>query len=225
MALLSSCFFAGETRTYVVGAQGDGLECADRHSAATVFPLGATEQPEGRSCSRMSEQKEKSWLEQVGCNVSAGVSDVAGHPYGQIGVILVCAIWFAAGLATDVLTAVLSILAITLTQMVLNNQAERELDVHRRDVAMHAKLDELIAASRRARNDFVGVEEKDEEEIVQLKEEVKEAIEEEPAAASPEVRETAKRVVEEAAHEVKRTRRKRTSRKSASPAPRKAASR
>ena len=133
----------------------------------------------------MSEQKEKSWLEQVGCNVSAGVSDVAGHPYGQIGVILVCAIWFAAGLATDVLTAVLSILAITLTQMVLNNQAERELDVHRRDVAMHAKLDELIAASRRARNDFVGVEEKDEEEIVQLKEEVKEAIEEEPAAASP----------------------------------------
>jgi len=43
---------------------------------------------------------------------------------------------------------------------------------------MHAKLDELIAASRQARNELVGLEEKDEEEIVQLKEEVKEAIEE-----------------------------------------------
>ena len=78
------------------------------------------------------------------------------------------------------LTAALSILAITLTQMVLNRQNEREIDAHRRDIAMHAKLDELISASRRARNDFVGVEEKEEEEIVQLKEGVKQAIEKSP---------------------------------------------
>jgi len=42
---------------------------------------------------------------------------------------------------------------------------------------MHAKLDELISASRHARNDLVGVEEREEHEIVQLKEEVKEAAE------------------------------------------------
>jgi low affinity Fe/Cu permease len=42
---------------------------------------------------------------------------------------------------------------------------------------MHAKLDELISATRQARNDFVGVEDKAEEEIVQLKEEVKAAVE------------------------------------------------
>jgi low affinity Fe/Cu permease len=86
-------------------------------------------------------------------------------------------------------------MAITLTQMVLNNQNEREADAHRRDVAMHAKLDELIAASRKARNDLVGLEERDEEEIVQLKDEVKEAIEEAPE--DPEIKETIKEAVEE----------------------------
>ena len=65
--------------------------------------------------------------------------------------ILFCAAWFALGLPTDVLTAILSILAITLTQMVLNRQNEREADAHRRDVAMHAKLDELVIAIEGAR--------------------------------------------------------------------------
>jgi low affinity Fe/Cu permease len=155
----------------------------------------------------MNGKSEESWFERVGGRLSGWVADLAAHPYAQIGVIVVCAIWFAASFATDLLTAILSIMAITLTQMVLNNQAQREIDIHRRDVAMHAKLDELIAASRRAKNDFVGIEDREEEEIVQLKEEVKEAIEHEPeAAADPEVRDTAKRMVEQATEDVERGR-------------------
>ena len=121
--------------------------------------------------------KKTSEVYRIGCWVSDKVSDVFAHPYAQVVFIIVCVAWFAAGLNVNILTAALSIMAITLTQMVLNRQNEREIDAHRRDVAMHAKLDELIAASRRARNDFVGVEDKEEHEIVQLKEEVKEAVE------------------------------------------------
>jgi len=70
----------------------------------------------------------------------------------------------------DWLTAILPILAITLTRMVLNRQQEREKEAHRRDVALHAKLDELLIASRRARDEIVGIEELEEEEIMELRE-------------------------------------------------------
>jgi low affinity Fe/Cu permease len=127
---------------------------------------------------QMAEQNEKSWFEKLGCKLSEWVAGIAAHPYAQIAFILVCLGWFVIGWNVNILTAALSILAITLTQMVLNNQNEREVEAHRRDVAMHAKLDELISATRRARNDLVAAEELDEDEIVQLKDEVKEAIEE-----------------------------------------------
>jgi low affinity Fe/Cu permease len=130
----------------------------------------------------------KSRLEQLGCDVSSWVSDIAANPFAQIGFLVFCVGWFVSGWDVNVLTAGLSILAITLTQMVLNRQNEREIEDRRRDVAMHAKLDELIAASKLARNEFVDLEEREEEEIVQLKEEVKETIEEveeeEPERAS-----------------------------------------
>ena len=150
----------------------------------------------------MTAKPQKSWLERIGSRVSEWVADIAGHPFAQIGVILICAIWFLGGFATDLLTAILSIMAITLSQMVLNNQAQREIDIHRRDVAMHAKLDELIAASRRAKNEFVGIEDRDEEEIVQLKDEVKEAIEESAEADSPEERKEALAEAERAAEQL-----------------------
>lgn len=114
--------------------------------------------------------QQRSWIYQLGCEVSAWVSDVAAHPYAQLGLVLVCVSWFALGLETALLTAALSILAITLTQMVLNRQNEREAEAHRRDVAMHAKLDELIIAVRRAHNEMAGIEELPEEVIVELKE-------------------------------------------------------
>ena len=80
-----------------------------------------------------------------------------------------CVVWWASGLPTDVLTATLSILAITLTQMVLNRQGLRELDDRRRDVAMHAKLDELLRAEKSARKELAGIEELEAEEIAALK--------------------------------------------------------
>lgn len=120
----------------------------------------------------------KSWLVQIGNGVSAWTADLFAHPYMQIGVILFCLGWFALGLRTDLLTAALSILAITLTQMVLNAQKERETDDHRRDVAMHAKLDELLLAMKGARDEMAGIEELEEEEIVELKEKAQEQVEE-----------------------------------------------
>ena len=127
----------------------------------------------------MTNGKEKGWFEQLGCRVSEVASDFSAHPFAQIGIILFCGLWWLIGLPTDILTAALSILAITLTQMVLNRQNSRELDAHRRDVAMHAKLDELVIASRRARNEVAGIEEGlEEEEIEKLKQHAEELREE-----------------------------------------------
>ena len=148
----------------------------------------------------MAHGKEKSWLETIGCRVSALASDVSAYPFAQISFIIVCAIWFAVGFATDLLTAILSIMAITLTQMVLNRQNEREADAHKRDVAMHAKLDELVVAMKGARNEVAGIEENlDEEEIAELKNHALEAIEAvSDEDATEEDRKAAKKRVEDA---------------------------
>ena len=132
----------------------------------------------------MNNGNGKSWLEELGTRVSSWVSDVAANPFAQVGFLLFCGAWFVTRWDVNILTAGLSILAITLTQMVLNRQNQREMEDRRRDMAMHAKLDALIAASKQARNEFVDLEEKEEEEIVQLKEEVKETIEELPDACA-----------------------------------------
>ena len=100
--------------------------------------------------------QERGALYMLGCRISAWVSDVFAHPMVQLGFILLCVAWFLSGLSTDLLTATLSIMAITLTQMVLNRQNEREAEAHRRDVAMHAKLDELIIAVKHAHNEMAG---------------------------------------------------------------------
>lgn len=112
---------------------------------------------------------ERGRVQQIGCHISSLVADLAANPFAQVGFVLLCLLWFWLGLSVGVLTAGLSILAITLTQMVLNSQQERERDAHRRDVALHAKLDELLLASRRARNELAGIEELEEEEIAKLK--------------------------------------------------------
>jgi low affinity Fe/Cu permease len=137
-----------------------------------------------------SNKPERSWLYRVGSDISAWVSDLSAHPYAQMAVIVICVAWFALGLATDLLTAALSILAISLSQMVLNRQNEREIEAHRRDVAMHAKLDELIIAVRRAHNEMAGIEELPEEVIVEMKEERLEKI----AGASDQRDETHRRM-------------------------------
>jgi low affinity Fe/Cu permease len=142
-----------------------------------VVHLGATRTGFEPFCRpAMNHGHEKNLFERVGCEVSSIVSNIAAHPFAQVGIILFCALWWTIGLPTDILTAALSILAITLTQMVLNRQNEREAEAHRRDVAMHAKLDELVLASRRARDEMAGIEELEEDEIEHLKEEAKDAI-------------------------------------------------
>jgi low affinity Fe/Cu permease len=108
-------------------------------------------------------------LQAGGCWLSEKMADLAAHPFAQLGFVILCIAWFALGLRVDILTATLSILAITLTQMVLNRQQEREADAHRRDVALHAKLDELLHASRRARDELAGIEELEEDEIQRLR--------------------------------------------------------
>lgn len=113
---------------------------------------------------------QRSSLEAFGCWISEKAADVAARPFAQVGLVLLCAAWFLFAWRVDWLTAGLSILAITLTQMVLNRQHEREKDAHRRDVALHAKLDELLIASKRARDELAGIEELEEEEIEQLRE-------------------------------------------------------
>ena len=113
----------------------------------------------------------------IGDRVSTWTADLFAHPGVQIGVIIFCIAWFVLGLKTDLLTAALSILAITLTQMVLNSQKERECDDYRRDVALHAKIDELLIAMKGARDEMAGIEELDVEEIVELKENAQEQVE------------------------------------------------
>ena len=139
----------------------------------------------------------------LGVRISAWVSDLAANPLAQLGVIAFCALWWALRLPTDILTAALSILAITLTQMVLNRQNEREQDSYRRDVAMHVKLDELLVASKVARSELAGIEDLEQEEIDSLKDEIRQAIEDEgEAAGDAEQRATAKDAASEAVDEV-----------------------
>ena len=104
-----------------------------------------------------------------GCWLSDRVAALSAHPLAQIGFVILCVVWLIVGKGIAVLTAIISILAITLTQMVLNRQQERERDAHRRDVALHAKLDELLFASRRARDELAGIEELEEDKIEELK--------------------------------------------------------
>jgi low affinity Fe/Cu permease len=148
--------------------------------------------------------REKSAFERIGCDVSSWVSDIAANPFAQLSVVVICVSWFALGLNTNVLTAVLSILAISLTQMVLNRQNEREAEAHRRDVAMHAKLDELVIATGRARNEMAGIEEDlEEDEIEKLKRQAKEAIDEaEPDGGNPKNRAAARKAVDTASRKL-----------------------
>ncbi len=77
---------------------------------------------------------------------------------------------------TDVVTYALSVLAIVITGVVL-------IQGYRDTTALHAKLDEVIIALREARNDLVGLEHRDPEEIAEKLLQL-----EEEAGCSPAVR-------------------------------------
>jgi low affinity Fe/Cu permease len=144
----------------------------------------------------MTDDKEKSWAVQLGGRISAWTSNLFAHPYMQVLVVVFCVGWFVFGLADDLLTAALSILAITLTQMVLNRQNDREAEDRRRDIAMHAKLDELVIAMKGARDEMAGIEELEEAEIEELKEQAAAEIDAAgEAAGAPDERAKAKKAV------------------------------
>ena len=108
-------------------------------------------------------------LSDAGHHVSERVANAAAHPLSQIAVMALCFAWWSAGLPTDILVATLSILAITLSQMVLNRQRVRE-DVDRhRDRAMHAKLDELLRSEENASKELAGIENLEEEALHALR--------------------------------------------------------
>ena len=100
----------------------------------------------------------------IGGRISDFVANLAGHPLAIAAVIIFCGSWFLVGGAAseNALTLALSVLAITLTQMVLNQQ-------RRSEAAAHLKMDELIIAMKGARNEVAGIESATEEEIEQLR--------------------------------------------------------
>jgi low affinity Fe/Cu permease len=79
-------------------------------------------------------------------------------------VAIFCAAWFVIGGQgnENLLTLILSVLAITLTQMVLNQQ-------RRSEAALHMKIDELILSKRGARDELAGIEHKTEDELNALR--------------------------------------------------------
>lgn len=80
-------------------------------------------------------------------------ANLAGHPVAILSIALFCLLWFVlkGPSGENSLTLILSVLAITLTQMVLNQQRRNER-------ALHIKIDELILAMSGARDEVAGIE-------------------------------------------------------------------
>lgn len=96
----------------------------------------------------------------LGCRICDFFANLAGHPLAIIVLIVACLLWLMAKgqPGQNLLTLMLSILAITLTQMVLNQQRRSEL-------ALHLKIDELITALDGARDELAGIENADEDTL------------------------------------------------------------
>lgn len=99
-----------------------------------------------------------------GCRVSDAGANLAGHPAAIAAVAIFCAVWFVEGgeQGINTLTLILSVLAITLTQMVLNQQ-------RRSEDALHMKIDELILAKTGARDELAGIERRTQDELDALR--------------------------------------------------------
>lgn len=81
----------------------------------------------------------------IGCRIADRGANLAGHPLAIIGVIVACTacfLLFGGDVALN-LTLALSVLAITLTQMVLNQQKRHE-------VALHLKIDDLMGIEHKS---------------------------------------------------------------------------
>lgn len=99
-----------------------------------------------------------------GCRVADRGSNLAGHPTAILLVAASMVLWVIAGdhESESGIALVLALLAILLTQMVLNQQ-------RRSEAALHLKIDELIHASSDARDDIAGVERREVEELEEIR--------------------------------------------------------
>ncbi|MDB5715071.1 MAG: hypothetical protein JWO15_2468 [Sphingomonadales bacterium] len=99
-----------------------------------------------------------------GCRIFDFVANLARHPLSIAVVAVFCAAWFLIDgqSSENTLTLILSVLAITLTQMVLNQQ-------RRSEAAVHLKIDELILAMSGARDEVAGIETRTEDELEALR--------------------------------------------------------
>ena len=104
----------------------------------------------------------RSSLRRFGETISDNGARLAGHPFAQIILLTVVIGWVGLGGSANAAMLALAVLAITLTQMVLNQQ-------RRRDSALHIKIDELIVAMGGARDELAGIETKSEQELDALR--------------------------------------------------------
>ncbi len=103
-----------------------------------------------------------SGVRRLGETTSDQGARLAGHPFAQLVLLAAVIGWVAAGGSLNAAMLVLAVLAITLTQMVLNQQ-------RRRDTALHIKIDELIVAMGGARDELAGIETKSGQELDELR--------------------------------------------------------
>ncbi len=93
----------------------------------------------------------------------------AGRPKVIVALVGLIILGFVFNLGTDPINVTISIASLAISLMIVGKQEKAECQAHARDVAMHAKVDELIRAKKNARNDLIGAEERTEEEIIALK--------------------------------------------------------
>lgn len=105
----------------------------------------------------------------LGHRIAHTIATVAASSATQLAFLLLYVLWFTRHWDLNWLMTILAIISLTLTQMVLKRQLAIESENRRRDIALHAKLDELIVAQGGARDELAGIEELEEEEIEQLR--------------------------------------------------------
>src|SRR5476651_2055434 len=104
-------------------------------------------------------------------NFSSGVARAAGRPFTFAASIAVILVWAVSGpvfgfsdtwqMVINTGTTIVTFLMVFLIQHAQNHDAR----------AMQLKLDELLRAGKSARNSMVDVEERSEEELIQMKQE------------------------------------------------------
>lgn len=131
-----------------------------RHSERKDEQMSSSDTPQGRKRNAGVLKR----LNEFGSRLSGRTADLAGAPLSILLVAVFCAGWFlSAGTAGEnLLTLILSVASITLTQMVLNGQ-------RRSEKALHLKMDELVIAMQGARNEVAGIEAKTIEELEALR--------------------------------------------------------